>query len=82
MCSQDRKEFIPLQESIGSRLSKKVGTASDIILDKLLTTCALLILYGIGPENIAEESNSWRLSESLQIFQILERFQIRGYSSM
>jgi hypothetical protein len=47
-----------------------------------MRTGALLVVYWIGPKNIAEQALTRRLLESLQVFQVIDGLQLGGKASV
>ena len=76
MRSQDRKQSVLMQELVSCRLTKEVGAASYIVLHELGLAGSLLIFDRIRPENVAEKSLSWWLTESLQVLQVVDGLQV------
>ena len=63
-----------MKKSVSCLLTKKVRAPANIILGKLVCRGTFLIIDGVCPENIAEETLPWRFLEPLQVFQIIYGF--------
>ena len=54
-----------MKEVIGGLLSEEVGAPANVILSELVRASSLIIVYGVRPQDIAEEALPRGLLESL-----------------
>lgn len=69
MCSNDGKEVILFEERARGRIGEEIRASSNTVVDEIV--CSFLLpkfLQRIGPQDIAHETMSRRLTEAINLF--------------
>ena len=66
--TDDRKEVVFLEEVAGGWVGEEVGTAANVVVDKVFGSLFLTEFFQwVGPEDVAHESLSWWLTETVDL---------------